>query len=376
MSQDPYSVLGVSRDASADEIKSAYRKLARQYHPDVNPDNPDAEEKFKEVSAAYAVLSDPEKRSRFDQTGLTDDAPSGPGDFYGAGGAGFGDLFGMMEEAFFGGQGRGRRSTGRDGDDHRVDVTLNLEEVLSGTDKLVSFRRLASCGTCGGNGAAPGTSPETCRTCQGSGVVTRMQQTILGSIRTTVTCGTCNGAGKSIATPCTNCHGRGLETVTEKLTVTVPAGIEDGQTLRLGGQGSDGTQGGAKGDLYVVVHVPEDPRFDRQGRTLTTRYPLTFAQAVIGDHVTVQGLTGDLKVDVEPGTQPGAHVRIKGEGLPKLHGGSRGDLYVQFEVKVPKKVSDKESDLLRQFAELRGEPIPSGPEKAGFMGGLFGKKKK
>lgn len=375
MSHDPYSVLGVSRDASADDIKSAYRKLARQYHPDVNPDNPEAEEKFKEVSAAYAVLSDPEKRSRFDQFGTTEDVPTGPGDFYG-GGANFGDLFGMMEEAFFGGSARGRRSTGRDGDDHRIDVTLNLEEVLSGVDKSVSFRRQASCSTCGGSGAAPGTVPETCKSCQGSGVVTRLQQTILGSIRTTVTCGTCNGAGKSIATPCANCHGRGLETVTEKLTVTVPAGIEDGQTLRLSGQGSDGTQGGVKGDLYVVVHVPVDPRFERQGRTLTTRYPLTIAQAVIGDRVTVAGLTGELKVDVEPGTQPGAQVRIKGEGLPRLQGGSRGDLFVQFDVQVPKKVTDKEADLLKQFAEMRGEPVPSGPEKAGFIGGLFGKKKK
>lgn len=375
MSQDPYSVLGVPRDASADEIKSAYRKLARQHHPDVNPDNPEAEEKFKEISVAYAVLSDPEKRARFDQYGETEEPQGGNyADFFG-GSAGFADIFGMMEEAF-GMGGRRGRSSGADGDDHRAEVTLTLNEVLTGVDKTIKYKRMATCSTCEGSGAEPGTSPETCTTCNGSGSVTRMQQTILGSIRTTTSCGTCQGTGRIVKSPCSTCNGRGLEVVSATLSVTVPPGIENGVALRLHGKGSDGTGGGRAGDLYVVVSVANDPRFERHGRDLVTRYKMTYSQAVLGDHVEVEGLSGPLQFNIDPGSQPNAHFKIRGEGLPKLQGGSRGDLIVVCELSVPKKVGEEQADLLRRLAESMGEAVPKGIESAGFLGGLFGKKKK
>lgn len=376
MAQDPYSVLGVSRDASADQIKSAFRKLAREYHPDVNPNNPEAEEKFKEISSAYAILSDPEKKARFDQFGVTEDAPSGgPGDFF-TGGAGFEDIFDMFGEAFGMGSRNSRRASGRDGEDHRAEVRVTLEEILVNSEKTLTYKRLATCSTCGGNGAAPGTSPITCSQCSGAGMITRVQQTILGSMRTSVPCNQCQGTGKTIETPCTTCRGKGLETVTEKLTITVPAGIEDGTALRVSGKGSDGVGAGRPGDLYVVVSVSPDPRFERHGRELLTKFNMTYAQAVLGDTVTVQGLTGPLEVKLEPGTQPGQQSRVKHEGLPRINSANRGDLVVSWNLTVPKKVSDAEGDLLKQFAISRGEPIPKGVEPAGFLGGLFGKKKK
>lgn len=374
MAQDPYAVLGVSKDASSDQIKSAFRKLARQYHPDVNPDNPQAEEKFKELSSAYAILSDPERRARFDQFGVTDDAPGpSPGDFFQGGG--FGDIFGMMEEAFgFGG--RGRRSSGRDGEDHRAEVKVTLDEILKPIEKTLTYKRMAKCSTCAGSGAKPGTSPETCGVCAGAGMVTRVQQTILGSMRTSMPCNACQGTGQIIPNPCDTCKGKGLELVTEKLTVTIPPGVEDGTALRVSGKGSDGVGAGRPGDLYVVVDVQEDPRFERHGRDLVTSFNMTFAQAVIGDSVSVQGLTGPLEVSITPGTQPQAQIRVKGEGVPRLNGNNRGDLIVVCDLVVPKKVSEAEGDLIKKFAESRGEPIPKGPEAAGFLSGIFGKKKK
>lgn len=376
MAQDPYAVLGVPRDASADQIKSAYRKLARQYHPDVNPDNPEAEEKFKEVSGAYSILSDAEKKARYDQFGVTDDSGAGPGDFFQGGGTGFADIFGMMEEAFgFGGR-SARRQSGRDGEDHRAEVRVTLEEILKPQEKTLTYKRMAKCATCSGSGAQPGTSPETCSHCRGTGTVTRIQQTILGSMRTSMPCNVCQGTGQVIPTPCETCRGKGLELVTEKLTVTIPPGVEDGTALRVSGKGSDGTGIGRPGDLYVVVDIPDDPRFVRHGRELVTTVSLSYAQAVIGDKIIVTGLTGDLEIDVEPGTQPGAHIRVKGEGLPRLNSTARGDLIVECDLKVPKKVSDAEIELLREYAQLRGERIPQGPASSGFLGGIFGKKKK
>lgn len=375
MSADPYGVLGVPRDASADQIKSAYRKLARQYHPDVNPNNPEAEEKFKEVSAAYAILSDAEKKARYDQFGVTDDSAGAAGADFFNGGAGFGDLFGMMEEAFFGG-GRQRRGGPRDGEDHRAEVHVSLLDVLNGAEREVSYRRMATCTACHGSGAAEGTTPETCATCSGSGSVTRIQQTILGSMRTTTPCPTCQGSGKTIANPCPVCKGKGLELQSTKITVTIPPGIEDETALRVGGRGSDGTQGGRPGDLYVIVNVKDDRRFERHGRDLLTSFGVTYAQAVLGDTVQIEGLTGPVDVVVDQGTQPGSRVRVKGEGLPRINSSARGDLVVQFDLAVPKKVTEAEAELLRQFAAARNEPVPKGVEPSGFLGGLFGKKKK
>jgi molecular chaperone DnaJ len=368
--KDPYAVLGVSRDASQDEIRSAYRKLARQYHPDVNPDNPDAEEKFKEASQAYAVLSDEEKRARYDRTGSMEEVPMG--DFFQQ--TDFSDLF----EAFMGGFGvssRASRSAGRNGEDVRADVTVSLMDVLTGVEKPVQYRKLARCSNCEGSGAAPGTQPEVCRTCGGQGMVTRIQDTFIGSIRTSTTCPACGGAGKTIAEPCPKCKGRALEVADASVAVAVPAGIEDGMTLRVSGRGSDGVGAGVPGDLYVVVHVEEDARFERRGPDLATTLELTYPQLALGDKVRVPGLTGDLEAVVKAGTQPGHEVRFRGEGVPRLHGGARGSLIAQVVLRVPNKPSPEEVELLRKYAELTGGPVPSG-EEPGILGTLFGKKKK
>lgn len=361
---DPYLALGVSREATPDEIKSAYRKLARQYHPDVNPNNPEAEEKFKEISVAYAILSDPEKKSQFDRFGSVDDQggfQGNPGDFF-QGGAGFGDLF----EAFFGAGGGGQqRARGgvRDGDDIRAEATVTLREVLDGIEKKVTFRRSATCESCEGTGTVDKSKPKTCATCNGMGAVTQLRQTMIGSIRTQTPCPNCRGEGIQIDNPCTSCRGDGVTPKQEELFVTIPAGIEGGQTLRVGGKGGDGARGGHRGDLYVVVHVLEDKRFIREGRNIATEVEITYAQATIGDMIAVEGLTNQLELSIEPGTQPGDTFRIKSEGLPRLGGGNRGDLYVEAKIVVPKKSSEGEKKLLNEYAELRGEPIPQGPGK-------------
>lgn len=361
---DPYSILGVSRSSSPDEIKSAYRKLARQYHPDVNPDNPEAEEKFKEISTAYAILADPEKKAQFDRFGSVDDGggfQGGQGDFF-QGAGGFGDLF----EAFFGAQGGSQqRARGgvRDGDDIRAEATVTLVEVLEGIEKKVTYRRSATCETCEGTGTADKAPPKTCQTCNGMGAVSQVRQTMIGSIRTQTPCPNCRGEGIQIDNPCPTCRGEGVTPKSEELFVTIPAGIEGGQTLRVGGKGGDGARGGHRGDLYVVVHVLEDKRFIREGRNLATEVEITYAQAAIGDTIEVEGLTEPLELSIEPGTQPNDTFRIKNEGLPRLGGGNRGDLYVEAKIIVPKKTSEGESKLLKEYAELRGEPIPQGPGK-------------
>jgi molecular chaperone DnaJ len=367
--KDPYATLGVSRDASADEIRSAYRRLARQYHPDVNPDNPEAEEKFKEASAAYAVLSDDEKRARFDQTGSLDDVPNQ--DFFQN--VDFSDLF----EAFmgFGSSARASRAAGRNGEDLRAEVTVSLMDVLTGVERPISYRRMARCSGCDGSGAAKGTSPEQCKACSGSGMVTRIQETFIGSIRTSTTCPECRGAGKIVRTPCEVCKGRSVEVVDAQVAVAVPPGIEDKMTLRVSGRGSDGVGSGAPGDLYVVVHVTPDPRFQRNGADLHAHLDLTFPQCALGDKVEVPGLTDTLEAAVKPGTQPGHEFRFRGEGLPRLHGGARGSLYAHARLLVPDKTSDEVAELLRTYAEKTGGPIPKGAD-GGFLGSLFGKKKK
>ncbi|MCC6402463.1 MAG: molecular chaperone DnaJ [Fimbriimonadaceae bacterium] len=366
---DLYSVLGVSRDASADEIRSAYRRLARQYHPDVNPGNSEAEEKFKEISAAYAVLSDAEKRAQYDQYGVTEPFQGGvnPNDFLRD--FGFGDIF----EAFFGGGGRSDPWNERGGDEE-VNVEVGLEEVLTGTEKEVRYKRLARCLACEGSGAKSGTKPETCATCSGRGSVTRLVQSFLGQMQTTAPCPACKGKGKTIKDPCPECKGRGLRVEETSLTVEVPAGVESGNTLRVSGKGSDGTGSGGTGDLYVALRVRADKRFAREGTTLFTVKEVTFAQAVLGDETEVEGIDSTVGFAIPPGTTHGHRFRLKGHGLPRLHGGSRGDLIVVAEIEVPNKLSDEQADLLRAYAASRGEILKE-PSGSGFLGGLFGKKK-
>ena len=368
--RDPYEVLGVSRNASADEIKSAYRRLARRYHPDVNPDDPSAEEKFKEASNAYEILSDSEKKARFDQFGTTE-AMQDPF-FGGANAGGFGDLFDM----FFGaaaGQGGRRRTMAVDGDDLRADIPVTLKEVLTGVTKEIEVQRDSECDSCRGTGVEGGGQPPTCPTCQGLGVVSTVKNTFLGQVRTQTACHQCRGTGFLITTPCKTCHGKGVRPTKETVSINIPAGVETGSHIHMPGHGSDGIRGGRPGDLYVVLHVAEDGPFVRRGQHLLTGYDISVVQAVLGDEVTIDGIEGELALDIPAGVQPGQQVILKGQGLPPVHGGKRGDLVVELSVQIPTKVSEGEAKLLRDFAELRGERIPK--EKGGFLDGIFGKKK-
>jgi molecular chaperone DnaJ len=367
--KDPYEVLGVARSASSDEIKSAYRRLARRFHPDVNPNDPESEEKFKEVGEAYSILSDPERRQRFDQFGTTDDQPTDP--FFGGGG--FNDLF----EMFFGGaaQQTQRRRQGRDGDDVRADIELTLQEVITGVVKEVSVERMAQCSNCNGLGTEGGKAPETCPSCHGNGVVTAVKNTFIGQIRTQTPCPTCQGQGTVIKDPCKVCRGIGLVRETSKVSINVPAGVESGATMHIPGQGSEGTGVGRSGDLYVVLHVAEDERFERRGQTVFTAVDLTFAQAALGDSIEIDGIDETLSIYIPAGTQPGTEISIRNAGLPPLHGGRRGEMIVGVNVKVPEKLTEQESKLIRELAELRGERMPKGAEKGGLLGGLFGRKK-
>lgn len=365
--RDPYEVLGVARSANADEIKSAYRRLARRYHPDVNPDDPSAEEKFKEVGEAYSILSDAQKRARFDQTGSTEEMPQDP--FFGGGN--ISDLFDM----FFGGmQGPGRVRRGRDGDDIRADVELTLSEVIGGIEKDIEVNRLAECPGCHGTGVEGGGQPPTCPTCRGQGVVSTVRNTFLGQVRTQTACPTCNGTGTQIKNPCHVCKGQMVVPETATVTVHIPPGVESGATMQVPGQGSDGVGEGRQGDLYVVLHVKEDRRFERRGQTLYTRLDIGFPQAALGDQVEIEGVDETIELSVPAGTQPGTQIPLRGSGLPPLHGGKRGDLIVQVQVKVPTKLSEAEARLIRELAELNG-PAPKGEDRGGLLGGLFGKKK-
>jgi molecular chaperone DnaJ len=367
---DLYSVLGVSRSASADDIKSAYRKLARQYHPDVNPNNPEAEEKFKEVSQAYSVLSDPDKRAHYDRTGQTEDS------FQGGGGAA--DFFaGGMQDFFtaFMGGGFGQRRPGVvDGDDLRADESVTLKEVLTGTERTVRYRRQKACGTCNGMGTANGLAPETCKNCGGSGRVVQTRQTFMGAMQTATTCPVCQGNGFVIKDPCKTCHGKRRVVEESEVTVKIPSGIESGMNIRVSGMGSEGVGGGATGDLYISVEVDEDERFLREGTTLYTQIDLTIAQALLGDKIQIEGLDEPMEISIDKGTQPGERFRVKNGGLPPLHGTSRGDLIIETRVSIPKKISEAQVKLIKEFAELGGEPIPQGPGKEGFLDKLFKKK--
>lgn len=367
---DLYEVLGVSRDASPEDIKSTYRRLARKYHPDVNPGDPSAEEKFKEIGQAYNVLSDPDKRAQYDRFGTVEDVPQDP--FF-QGSASFTDIFDMFFGGMGGQVGGGRRSTAMRGEDLETRVRITLKEVITGVDKEVTITRMATCGECTGTGVEGGGQAETCQQCGGQGVVARVQNTFIGQVRTTTNCPVCSGTGKIIRNPCHKCKGRRLVPEKSTLTVSIPPGVMSGATMQVTGSGGDGIDGGRPGDLYVGIQVEDDSRFEREGQELHTEALITFAQASIGDEITVEGVDESYTVEIDPGTQPGHVAAVKNGGLPPLHGGRRGDLYVHLQVKVPKKLDEKQKTLLQQFAEASGEPVPQG--KSGLLGGLFKKKK-
>lgn len=363
MSADFYELLGVSRNASADEIKKAYRKKARELHPDANPDNPAAEDQFKEVSRAYEVLSDADSRSRYDRFGEQGLGGAGAGgDPFGGGG--FGDIF----EAFFGGGGggfgqqRGPAGPPR-GQDLEVTARLDLQGVMFGTQITVDVNTAITCEGCEGTGAGEGTAPVTCSECSGSGQVRRVRQSLLGQMVTTGPCGRCGGMGQVIVTPCSGCSGEGRRASRESYTVDVPAGIRTGQTLRLSGRGAVGPRGGEPGDLYVHVAVAQHKDFVREEDDLIYTMPLSIAQAALGVHTVLQALDGELDLVVPSGTQHGREFVAKGRGVPHVNGRGRGNLRVRISVVVPTKLSDEQEELLRKLAEISGDDVAMADKK-------------
>ncbi|MFN5605074.1 MAG: molecular chaperone DnaJ [Actinomycetes bacterium] len=354
---DYYELLGVSRNASADEIKKAYRTKARQLHPDANPGDATAEEKFKQVAQAYEVLSDLDARARYDRFGEAGvSGAGGGGDFFGGGG-GLGDIF----ETFFGGgspfgQQRGPSGPPR-GQDLEVVADLDFEQAVFGATLPVNVRTALSCDDCGGSGAGAGTQPVTCSECNGQGQVQRVRQSILGQMVTMQACQRCRGFGRVIATPCATCSGEGRVVTEKTFQVDVPAGVDTGSTLRLTGRGAVGPRGGGAGDLFVHLRVRPHDRYERDGFDLVTVVEVSIAQATLGVSLQLPTLDGDETLVVPAGTQPGREFVLKRRGVPRLQSSGRGDLRVLISVKVPTKLSDEESRLLRQFAEGRGEDV-------------------
>lgn len=375
--RDYYEVLGVQKSASEDDIKRAYRQLAKKYHPDMNPGDKDAEVKFKEVNEAYAVLSDQEKRSKYDRFGHAafDPSSGGGSGFGGFGGFGGADFdFGDIFSSFFGGGGsRGSRANMPvEGDDVATRVTISFEEAAFGCKKEVNFARIESCGECSGTGAEKGTTTETCKTCRGSGRVTVQQQTMLGYMQTQRTCQDCRGTGKIIKTPCKNCNGKGRIKINKKLEVNIPAGIDNMQNIILRGQGSAGLNGGAAGDLIIEIRVKEDKIFTRDGNHLYCDVPITFAEAALGADIDVPVLGGKTeKLHIPEGTQSGASFTLRGKGIPNVNSGRKGDIIITAVVETPKNLSSKQKELLEAFAQSLGESNTK--SRQSFFSKLFNK---
>jgi molecular chaperone DnaJ len=367
---DYYGALGVSKDASDDDLKKAYRKLARRLHPDVNPD-PEAQEKFKAVTAAYEVLSDPQKRQIVDLGG--DPLSSGQGSAGNPFAQGFGGLGDIMDAFFGGGTARGPRSRMRQGADALIRVELDLADSVFGTERELTLETAVVCSTCHGEGAAPGTHPSTCETCHGRGEVQSVQRSFLGQVMTTRACPRCGGTGAVIEHPCGECAGDGRVRARRTLTVKIPAGIEDGMRIRLSGEGEVGPGGGPAGDLYVEVVERAHPVFTREGDDLHCSVQLPMTAAALGTTVPLSTLDGDEELDIAPGTQPDHVLTLRARGVPHLRASGRGDLHVHLDIQVPTKLDAKQEELLRDLARLRGEERPGISSKAG---GLFGRRRR
>lgn len=359
--RDYYEVLGVAKGATDDQLKSAYRKQAKKYHPDLNPGNAEAEAKFKEVNEAYEVLSNKEKRARYDQFGFAGVDPSYGA---GAGGAGFGgfgggvdlgDIFGDLGNIFGGGfgfgGGRANPNAPRKGADQRVGVTISFMEAVHGCSKTITVNKQETCAECGGTGAAKGTSPETCPDCGGRGYVLRQMRTPFGVMQSQEPCPRCGGKGKIVKTPCAACRGSGRTSSRRTLEVKIPAGINDDQSIALRGQGDAGTNGGPAGDVIVIVTVQPDAMFERDGYNVWVTVPITYSQAVMGADVVVPTVDGKVEYTVPEGTQSGTTFRLRGKGIQYLGGRGKGDQYVRVEVEIPKKLNRHQRDALKAFEE-------------------------
>lgn len=362
-----YDRLGVSKDASQDEIKRAYRKMSKKYHPDINKE-PGAEEKYKEVQEAYETLSDDQKRAAYDQYG-PDGANAGFGGQGGFGGFDGGAGFGGFEDifsSFFGGGASRNPNAPRQGDDLQYRVNLSFEEAVFGAEKEVHYNREATCKTCSGSGAKPGTSPVTCGRCHGQGVINVDTQTPLGVMRRQVTCDVCHGTGQEIKDPCQTCHGTGHEKQSHKVSVKIPAGVETGQQIRLAGQGEAGFNGGPYGDLFVIINVNPSDKFTRDGSTIYYTLNISFVQAALGDTVEVPTVHGNVEMTIPAGTQTGKTFRLKGKGAPRLRGGSQGDQHVTVKIVTPTKLNDAQKEALLAFAKASGDGKIA-PQKKGFF---------
>ena len=362
-----YDRLGVSKDASQDEIKRAYRKMSKKYHPDINKE-PGAEEKYKEVQEAYETLSDDQKRAACDQYG-PDGANAGFGGQGGFGGFDGGAGFGGFEDifsSFFGGGAARNPNAPRQGDDLQYRVNLSFEEAVFGAEKEVHYNREATCKTCSGSGAKPGTSPVTCGRCHGQGVINVDTQTPLGVMRRQVTCDVCHGTGQEIKDPCQTCHGTGHEKQSHKVSVKIPAGVETGQQIRLAGQGEAGFNGGPYGDLFVIINVNPSDKFTRDGSTIYYTLNISFVQAALGDTVEVPTVHGNVEMTIPAGTQTGKTFRLKGKGAPRLRGGSQGDQHVTVKIVTPTKLNDAQKEALLAFAKASGDEKIA-PQKKGFF---------
>jgi len=367
--RDLYEVLGVSKGASEDELKKAYKKMARKYHPDLNKDNPEAEEKFKEVNAAYEILHDPQKRQQYDQFGhdaFDGMGNAGGGNPFGGGFSaqgGFGDIFDM----FFGGMGGGRqRRPGPErGADLRYDLEISFEEAAFGKETELSIPRTEECNDCHGSGAAAGSSPESCPNCNGTGQVSHAQNTPFGRIVNQRVCERCSGSGKIVKNPCKSCNGTGRKRVQRKISVKIPAGVDDGSRIRVSGGGEAGVRGGGPGDLYVYIFVKSHKLFTRDGADVMCEVPVSFVQAALGDTIEVPTLDGKVEMKTPAGVQSGTIVRLTVKGIPFLLGSGRGDQHVRVKVLTPQKLSEKQRELLQEFAKLSGENV--NPEQKSFM---------
>ena len=376
--RDYYEVLGVEKSAGADEIKKAYRKIAKENHPDLHPGDKACEERFKEANEAYEILSDDEKRKKYDQFGHAAFDPSygaGAGGFGGFGGFGdLGDIFGDIFGGFGGFGGGGTRSNPnapRKGENIRASVNISFEEAAFGCEKEVTVARVEQCPDCKGSGCAPGTTPEVCPDCKGSGYVTTAQRTPFGVMQSQSPCGKCRGSGKIIHQPCKTCKGMGNIRRQHKINVTIPAGIDDGQAISQRGKGNAGANGGPAGDLLVSVIVRPHSKFERDGNSVLLEMPITYAQATLGAELEVPTLDGNVKMTIPEGTQPGAVFRLRGKGIPYLRGSGRGDQFITVTLAVPKNLTSSQKELLRQFAASMGEL-----DGVKQQSSIFGKKKK